>query len=64
MSLQTYQNAMKGGLSAPDIVPGDPEDSLLYTYPRDGVMPLGGAKLSAADVQKIFDWIKAGALNN
>jgi hypothetical protein len=64
MSLESYQGAMKGGLSAPDVVPGDPEHSLLYTYPRDGVMPLGGAPLSAADVQKIGDWIKAGAPNN
>jgi cytochrome c len=64
MSLETYQNAMKGGIGAPDIIPGDPEKSLLYVYPRDGVMPFGGPKLSAADVQKIYNWIKAGALNN
>ena len=64
MSLESYQNAIKGGVGGPDIIPSDPEKSLLYTYVRDGVMPLGGTALSAADVKKIFDWIKAGAPNN
>ncbi len=64
LSLTSYQGVMKGGLSAPDIVASNPEKSLLYTYVRDGVMPFGGPPLSASDVQKISDWIKAGALNN
>ena len=64
MSLESYANAMKGGNNAPDIVPGNPDKSNIYLYPRDGVMPLGGPQLAASDVQLIFDWIKGGALNN
>jgi len=64
MSLENYQGVMKGGASAPDVVAGNPDKSALYTYPKDGIMPPSGAKLSAADVQKIYDWIKAGAANN
>ena len=62
--MESYQNAMKGGNNAPDIVPGNPDGSAIYTLTKSGVMPFGGPKLSDADVQKIFDWIKAGAPNN
>jgi mono/diheme cytochrome c family protein len=64
LSLESYDKAMKGGNFAPDIVAGNPDKSNVYTYVRDGVMPFGGQKLDAADIQKILDWIKGGALNN
>lgn len=64
LSLENYQNAMKGGNNAPDIVPGNPDNSPIYTLVKSGTMPFGGPRLSDADVQKIYDWIKAGAPNN
>jgi cytoskeletal protein RodZ len=64
MSLETYQNVIKGGNNAPDLVPGAPTRSVLCTYPTDGTMPLGGPKIAATDAQKICDWITQGALNN
>jgi hypothetical protein len=44
--------------------PGNPEGSPLYTYVLSGKMPKGGQKLPAAQIQMIYDWIKAGSLNN
>lgn len=64
LSLETYHNAIKGGNNAPDVVAGKPDRSVLCTYPRDGIMPPSGAKLAAADAQKICDWIAQGALDN
>jgi hypothetical protein len=48
------------------IVPGDPEQSLLYLKiagapPCGNRMPLGGKALSATQVQMIRSWIAAGA---
>lgn len=45
---------------------GDHTISPLYvaTAPPNGNMPLGGAPLSASDVQVIADWIDLGAPNN
>lgn len=63
-NLATYAATMKGGSSGPAVVPGDPDKSPLYTLVKSGVMPFGGSRLSEADMQKIFDWIKAGALDN
>jgi hypothetical protein len=54
---------------APFIIAGDPEHSKLYLAAQGGKMPMKedgtpGVRLTAADVQDIYDWIKAGALNN
>ena len=51
------------------IVPGDPEQSLLYLKiagapPCGNRMPLGGKALSATQVQMIRSWIAAGANND
>ena len=61
LSLDSYQNAMKNGS---DIVAGNADKSPLYTLVKSGSMPFGGPKLSDADIQKIADWIKAGAKND
>jgi cytochrome c len=61
LSLESYQNAMKNGT---DIIAGNPDKSPLYTLVKSGSMPFGGTKLADADIQKISDWIKAGAQNN
>jgi len=55
---------MQTGNNAPNVVAGDAEKSPVYTLVKSGAMPFGGSKLADADIQKIFDWIKAGAPNN
>lgn len=64
MSLESYQGAIKGSKNGPVIVPGNPEKSLMYLYTRDGIMPYGGPRLPASEVEKIRAWIAAGAPNN
>jgi cytochrome c len=62
--LDSYANLMKGGSNGATVVAGQPEQSPFYTLVKSGVMPQGGPKLSDSDIQKIFDWVKAGANNN
>jgi len=57
---------LRGGETGPAIVPGDPDKSALLKamqhaegFPR---MPRGRAKLPAADIDAIADWIRAGAV--
>jgi mono/diheme cytochrome c family protein len=46
------------------VVAGKPENSQLYLEVNSGAMPRGGQKLSTDEIKLIYDWIKAGALNN
>jgi mono/diheme cytochrome c family protein len=55
----------KGGSRGPVVVPGDPEKSLLiqvvkHTDPRLK-MPLGGKKLTDAQIEDLSAWVAAGA---
>ena len=57
---------LRGGETGPAIVPGDPEKSALLKavqhadgFPR---MPLGRAKVPAADIDALEQWIRAGAM--
>ena len=64
--LDTRELTFKGGRSGEVIVPGDPDDSLLYeliTLPADDddVMPAEGKPLTKAETDLIRDWIKEGA---
>ncbi|HEX2521471.1 MAG TPA: DUF1549 domain-containing protein, partial [Terriglobia bacterium] len=61
MDLSTYAGAMKGSESGPVIVPGNPENSLLYEKVRAEQMPKGGQPLSKEQVATIREWIQAGA---
>lgn len=63
LSLDSYTNVLKGS-GRPAVVPGNPDSSPMYTLVKSGAMPYGGPKLADANVQLIFDWIKAGAANN
>ncbi|MDH3247579.1 MAG: c-type cytochrome [Acidimicrobiia bacterium] len=61
----TYQEAMTTGTNGPTIIPGDPDNSRLVqsmvgTHPEGVVMP-PSVTMSAADIQKIIDWVAAGA---
>ena len=61
----SYEDAMTTGLDGPTIIPGDPDNSrlaqsLIGTHPDDIVMP-PSVTMSPTDIQKILDWIAAGA---
>lgn len=55
---------MKVAAGGAVVVPGDPDKSTLYTLVKSGEMPYGSSPLPDGDVQKIYDWIKAGARDN
>ena len=58
LNVSTYADAMKGGSSGALVTPGNPDASALVMK-----MKAGHAKtFSDADLAKIADWIKAGAL--
>lgn len=70
LSLASYDALMKGGQHGSPVKAGDPDHSLLVQVlkgpvdnPHVPMMPMKRAPLSAADIQKISDWIKAGAKN-
>jgi hypothetical protein len=51
-----------GGDSGTVVVPGDPDDSLIYQRIRDGEMPPdAGKQLSSEEIAAIKSWIAAGA---
>ena len=61
----SYQEAMATGTNGPTIIPGDPDNSrlvqsLIGTHPEGVVMP-PSVTMSQSDIQKIIDWVAAGA---
>lgn len=64
LNLASYETLMAGGRRGAVIVPGDAESSRLVQYVQSGRMPAGGDRLSDAEIQKIVDWVNAGAPNN
>ena len=61
LDLTTLDGVIKGSESGPVIVPGNPENSLLYEKVRAEQMPKGGQPLSKEQVATIREWIQAGA---
>ena len=63
LSLEVRDSALKGGGSGPAIVPGKPEESLLWQQITGDTpdMPKGAAPLSVAERETIREWILAGA---
>lgn len=68
LSLASYADVMKGGEHGAAVKPGDPDSSLLVKVlhgdvadPKVPHMPMKRDPLSTQDIQKISDWIKAGA---
>ncbi|MBL8192096.1 MAG: DUF1549 domain-containing protein, partial [Acidobacteria bacterium] len=60
LDLRTEESALKGGTRGVSIVPGKPEQSLLYklvTHKEEPAMPMGG-KLSDAEIAVIAEWIQ------
>ncbi len=62
LDLRTAASALHGGESGPAIVPGKPDESLLYEKIHGGEMPPEKKdRLSAAEIETIRRWIAAGA---
>ena len=67
LTLDLAASTLKGGDTGPGVVPGKPEESLIYkavTYlDKDLEMPpsSSGGKLSAQEIADISTWIKMGA---
>ncbi len=61
MDLTTYAGVMKGSESGAVIIPGKPEESLLYKMVHEGKMPKGAKPLEKEQVETIRAWILEGA---
>ncbi len=64
LDLSTREELLKGGEHGPAIVPGDPKASLLYklvSYDAEPHMPYKGDRLPQETIDRIAEWIKAGA---
>jgi cytochrome c553 len=60
LDLRSEESLRWGGTRGPAVVPGQPEQSLLYrlmAHKEEPAMPLGGAKLSDSDLAIIAEWI-------
>jgi cytochrome c len=60
LDLKTIETILDGANSGTVVVPGKPEASRLWIVVRDGIMPQGGAPLSAAEKKLIYAWIEKG----
>ncbi len=61
LDLRLRRLMVEGGDTGPAVVPGKPDDSPLFTRVRDGEMPPGKKKLTAAEVDVLRRWIASGA---
>jgi mono/diheme cytochrome c family protein len=62
LDLRTLGGPLKGGESGPAVVPGKPQESLLFEKVHSGSMPPGKKdRLSEADLEILRRWITAGA---
>jgi len=66
LRVDSREGLLRGGETGPAVVPGDPDKSTLLKavqhaegFPR---MPRGRAKLAAADIDAIAEWIRGGAV--
>jgi len=57
-SVKAYEDLMAGGKTGPAVIAGDPDNSLLVQKVLDGSHP---AKFEPAELEKIIEWITAGA---
>lgn len=62
LDMKTLALMIKGGKGGPGVVPGKPDDSVVWTSINDGVMPPSDKEqLTDAEKKMIHDWIMAGA---
>lgn len=62
LDLRTEDAILKGGARGPAVIPGKPDQSLLYkliTHQAEPEMPMGMDKLSESDAGVIRQWIEA-----
>ena len=62
LDLRTRDSILKGGASGQVILPGSGAQSLLFQKISSGAMPLGGKKLTDAEIDTVRRWIDSGAL--
>lgn len=58
LALETADDVLRGGKSGGAIVAGKPSDSLLLSLVAAGKMPMGGARLTVAEITAIRTWIE------
>ncbi len=58
LSLETRDDILRGGKSGSAIVAGRPGDSALLSLVVAGKMPMGGARLPAAEIEILRHWIE------
>lgn len=61
LDLRSVAAMLSGGESGPALLPGDPEESLLYELIHDEQMPPDGPPLTSSERKLVADWIKSGA---
>ncbi len=64
LKLTAYRPVLGGSQNGLVIKPGEPDKSYLVKMITRGKMPKEGTPLSAAEIEIIIAWIKAGALDN
>ena len=57
LDFSTYQAFINGGDGGPIFIPGDAQKSSIIAEIVSGRMPLGGSKLSDAEIKVFTDWI-------
>jgi hypothetical protein len=62
LDLRSLAGALRGGESGAAVVPGKPQDSLLFEKVQSGAMPPGKkGRLGAAELETLRHWIAGGA---
>jgi len=61
LDLSRRVSAFAGGSEGPPIVPGKPDESLLWEVVESNDMPKKRTALTAVEKKVLYDWIKAGA---
>jgi len=61
LDLRTVESILAGGESGAAIVPGKPDESILFEMIHDEQMPPEGKMPGADDIERVRQWIVAGA---
>lgn len=61
LDLRTVESILAGGESGPAIVPGKPDESILFEMIHDEQMPPEGKMPGADDIERVRQWIASGA---
>ena len=61
LDLRTVESILAGGESGAAIVPGKPDESILFEMIHDEQMPPEGKMPEADDIERVRQWIASGA---